>query len=586
MKACDGADKQFYPTPPALAARAWAKFRNREFVRVLEPHAGHGDLAVAHPDYERYGRVPSIDCCEIDIGKHGVLRGKGLNVVGFDFLQFGNGSFYSHIICNPPFQDGAAHVLKAWDVLWDGEIVAILNAETVRNPFSRDRQRLADLIERFGEVEFVEGAFADAQAQRKTDVEVALVYLRKQADIQHDIIGDLLDDLRGDPETPERLGAGYAQPYEVALPNSVIENSVAAFDAAVRAMRDAVFGEARAGYYACLLGETMAVRNGEGPQTKPAVSVGEVHTDMAERYEALKDRAWAGILRSTNVTARLSSAAQKRVESEFAQVKSLAFTVANVYGFLCGLAQAQGEVQSQMACDIFDLITKYHSENTVFYRGWKSNDKHRTCGMRIKTTRFVLPGHSGHTHSLTWESTQLLADFDKVFAMLDGKREPMVGLVRTFADHYGALRDGARMRSSYFDVRYYPGIGTIHFFPRDKALVDRLNRLVGRQHKWLPPEGTPMSDAFWLQYDSAEKLDKAVRAEVNKPSGRFSWDSPLCRVFQSDGKSQQMAAHAIDQALAAVHQRNGIGADWLIADTGNEQRLLATQSPVVLTTPA
>ncbi len=585
MNARDGLETQFYPTPPALAARAWAKFRNREFVRVLEPQAGHGDLAVAHPDYGGF-RTPPIDCCEIDIGKHGVLRGKRLNVVGFDFLEFGNGSFYSHIISNPPFSEGAAHVLKAWDILWDGEIVAILNAETVRNPFSCDRQTLLHLIERCGEVEFVEGAFAVPQAQRKTDVDVALVYLRKQADLKHDIIGDLLAGLHRDGETPEGLGAGYAEHYEVALPNSVIENSVAAFNAAVRTMREAVFGEARASYYACLLGETMAVRNGDGPPAPPAVSVGEVHENMAKRYEALKDRAWAGILRSTNVTARLSSAAQKRVESEFAQVKSLEFTVPNVYGFLCGLASAQGQVQIEMACDVFDLITKYYSENTVFYRGWKSNDKHRTCGMRIKTTRFVLPGHSGYSYSLSWESNQLLADFDKVFAMLDGKHEPEVGLVRTFDEHYQALRDGARMRSSYFDVRYYPGIGSIHFFPRDKTLVDRLNRLVGRQRKWLPPEGTPVSDAFWLQFDNAEKLDKAVRAEVNRSSGRSSWDHPLRGVFQNDSQRRGAAAQAIDQALAAVQQRNGICADWLIADADHEQRFLVTQPPAVLTTPA
>lgn len=144
MNECDSPGCQFLPTPPALAARAWAMFRNREFVRVLEPHAGHGDLAMAHPDYKGY-RTPSIDCCEIDIGKHGVLRGKGLNVVGFDFLEFGSGSFYSHVICNPLFSEGAAHVLKAWGILWDGEIVAILNAETVRVPFSRDCQRLVGL---------------------------------------------------------------------------------------------------------------------------------------------------------------------------------------------------------------------------------------------------------------------------------------------------------------------------------------------------------------------------------------------------------------------------------------------------------
>lgn len=198
MQAYDNLDTQFYPTPPALAARAWAKFKNRNFVRILEPQAGNGDLAQARPDWDRYSGRPAIDCCEIDISKHALLRAKGLNVVGIDFLRFGNGSFYSHIICYPPFAEGATHVLKSWDILWDGEIVAILNAETVRNPFSQERQRLVRLIEQFGEFEFVEGAFAGPQAQRRTDVEVALVYLRKQADLKRDIIGEVLDELCGD----------------------------------------------------------------------------------------------------------------------------------------------------------------------------------------------------------------------------------------------------------------------------------------------------------------------------------------------------------------------------------------------------
>ena len=36
--------RQFYPTPKALAERAWALFKNRTFTRVLEPSAGDGAL--------------------------------------------------------------------------------------------------------------------------------------------------------------------------------------------------------------------------------------------------------------------------------------------------------------------------------------------------------------------------------------------------------------------------------------------------------------------------------------------------------------------------------------------------------------
>lgn len=93
---------QFYPTPKALAERAWALFKNRSFTRVLEPSAGDGALADARPwNDDRYYRTrPIIDCCEIDVTKHATLRGKGYNVVGLDFLQFGNASIYSTVILN------------------------------------------------------------------------------------------------------------------------------------------------------------------------------------------------------------------------------------------------------------------------------------------------------------------------------------------------------------------------------------------------------------------------------------------------------------------------------------------------------
>lgn len=120
-------DFQLYQTTAALAARAWAKFKNRNFRLVLEPSAGDGDLAEAGQTRDFYKRREiKIDCCEIDATKHPLLREKGLTVVGLDFLQFGDGAIYSHIIMNPPFAEGAKHVLKAWNMLWDG-ICAIIN---------------------------------------------------------------------------------------------------------------------------------------------------------------------------------------------------------------------------------------------------------------------------------------------------------------------------------------------------------------------------------------------------------------------------------------------------------------------------
>lgn len=45
---------------------------------------------------------------------------------------------------------------------------------------------------------------------------------------------------------------------------------------------------------------------------------------FAVEYDELKDRAWMSILRSTTVLSKLSSRAQKRIESEFDQMQAKA----------------------------------------------------------------------------------------------------------------------------------------------------------------------------------------------------------------------------------------------------------------------
>lgn len=563
-------DFQFYPTPETLAERAWAKFKNRDFVRVLEPSAGCAHLAKGRPNHgsRSYysGQVPPLDCIEIDVSKHAILREEGFDVIGVDFMQFaGAGAIYSHIIMNPPFADGAKHVLKAWELLYEGEVVAILNAETIRNPFSKEREMLVRLVAQHGEVEFIEGAFAGPEAERKTDVDVALVYLKKESSFGKDLMGDILDGLKREGHIG--LDAGFEEANELAIPANFIENSVLAFEAAVKSMRASVFAEARANRYASRLGMSMEQMNAEHTEEpqKAESSLEWVRREIYKRHSDFKNRGWSGILRSTEVLSRLSSAAQRRIESEFESIKQLEFTVSNIYGFLGGLIAKQGDIQIGMACDCFDLITRYHSDNTVHFMGWKSNDLHRVAGRRIKTTRFVLPGHKTESYSrgLSWDSQQLLRDFDKVFAMLDSKIAPDNGLEAVFDSHFSELRNGGRVSSSYFDVRYYPQRGTIHFFARDKKLVDRLNRLVGRHRQWLPPEGERVSDAFWLQYDKAEQFDKEIRVEASK--GTHNWyENPFDRMRYRDGSERDDAEAKVTAAIATVLEKHGIDPNALL----------------------
>lgn len=570
---------QFYPTPPALAARMWAQFKNRDFARVLDPSAGTGDLLLGAP--HRQHRRLQLDAIEIDAHKHPTLREHGINVVGLDFMEFSTGALYSHILMNPPYAQGCQHVLKAWDSLFNGEIVAIINAETLRNPFSKERQHLAELIQRHGSVNFIEGAFSGPDAVRRADVDVALVHLVKRADTT-DIVGDVIGQLQADRKN-DALAHDIHQQHEITLPNGFVEDLVLTFDAAVSTMRAAVKAEARASYYAGLLGQTLSERDESNrPQAHQAGATAEfVRAAVATRYDDLKERAWSHILRSTQVTSRLSSKAQKRLENEFEAIKKLEISAANIYGFLAGLSSSASEIQIDMACDVFDLVTRYHSDNAVFYMGWKSNDRHRTCGKRIKMTRFVIPGHASDSwsSSLRYESMKMLEDMDKVFAMLDGKQMPEIGLSDLFRRHFAELRAGQRVSSDYFDVRYYPGVGTIHFFPRNKQLVDRLNRVVGRRRAWLPPETQPASEGFWQQYEQAERMDVEVRREFARIA-EASHASPYRRPCLDDAASENAERNApalqlLLQAASTVAQRRGIDVDGALCGQQAEALLLA-----------
>lgn len=550
---------QFYPTPLELAKRAWALFKNKSFTRVLEPSAGEGHLAKIDLEVEYKGHFYSrgritVDCIELDVSRHPLLREKGMEVVGLDFMRFKQGAIYSHIIMNPPFAYGAQHTLHAWDIMYDGEIVSIINAETIKNPYSKERQFLVELIEKHGSVEFLQEEFVEAE--RKTSVEIALVYLRKESRVYEDVCGNILDGLKQDATDEDGLIEDYQEINAVVLPTTFVENQVAAFNAATLASKEAIFGKQRAMYYANILGRTMENIDG-GNGLNVVETVKSLSTEMHEAYKELKNRAWTSILRSTEVTSRLSSAAHKRLTSEFENIKCLEFNVPNIYGFLAGLSGSQGEIQLSMACDVFDIITRYHSENTVFYMGWKSNDNHRTCGMSIKTTRFILPKNTSWNKSLDWDAKQRLGDMDKVFAMLDGKYEPEVSLVSAFDNQMQALREGKRITTSYFDIRWYPGIGTIHFFARDKKLIDRLNRLVGKIRAWLPPEGEKVNEAFWVQFQDSESFDKEFRKELSgKTTSRFN--DPLWGLMSKDHYDHTKAVNNACEALATVFERRGI----------------------------
>jgi hypothetical protein len=419
---------QFYPTHKATARKLVSMFSgmsDREM--ILDASAGQGALLDAIKDMriddyiEKHNRLGlgkepisvddlsnhqierilhglSFNCAEIDFNHHPILKEKGYQMVGTDFLDMRDLSRFSKLVLNPPFKNGAKHLLHAWRGLWEGEIACILNAETIRNPYTAERKFLCDLIERHGRVEFEEGAFENSE--RKTSVEIAYVLLKKSArsDITAEIIADAMNE--GDRSRDEDIVRDvFDTENQIALRGSTIKNAVKAYNAAVQAAKESAIAAGRAGYYASLCGMEYIESSLEGVIAEGAPAV---RKRIAKHHEAILSASWKNIIDSTDFTSRLSSKARERFMSELKTISQLEFTTKNIYALLDGIVASQGEIQTSMMCDVFDEISRYHygnQSNSVSYRGWKSNSKHRTNGMKIKSTRFILPMSKSYASS-------------------------------------------------------------------------------------------------------------------------------------------------------------------------------------------
>lgn len=175
--------KNFYSTPQSLIKKMTDKIVKVNEVKILEPSAGRGDIVDYIEKnqkeifgYHKWDGRLDIDCIEIDDNLQKILTGKGLRVVYNNFLDFSTYKIYDLIIMNPPFDCEDKHLLKAISLMekTGGQIICLLNAETLKNPYSVYRQDLINKMEVLkAEVEFLEDEFKNVD--RKTSVEVALI---------------------------------------------------------------------------------------------------------------------------------------------------------------------------------------------------------------------------------------------------------------------------------------------------------------------------------------------------------------------------------------------------------------------------
>src|SRR5690606_17747656 len=147
-------DKEFYPTPRQVIEKMLFEADIKDTHYILDPSAGKGDIlkAVKSRFSNYYNDIGDRKLYGIEINQDllSILRDNEIQILADDFLEYVPSMSFDRILMNPPFSNGDEHLLHAWDILDKGKIVCLLNAETIKNPYTKKRKLLSHIISENG----------------------------------------------------------------------------------------------------------------------------------------------------------------------------------------------------------------------------------------------------------------------------------------------------------------------------------------------------------------------------------------------------------------------------------------------------
>ena len=522
-------NKTFYPTPKSLIARMVAKIQNTDAKSYLDPSAGKGDIIDYFKDIYKY-RIERIDAIEIDETLQATLKGKGIHVVDNDFLQFAGADKYDVICMNPPFINGHEHLLKAIEIMYCGEIVCLLNIETLKNPNSHMRARLVKKLDNLNaDIEYIKNAFFNAE--RKTKVEVALIYIKIEKQVEDDLF---VDTNKQPSDTQEKITTDN----EIQTLNS-IKNMVDDFNRVVKIGTETLINYYKnynhISKYIKLANQDGKIENWSSDETLTTTMQSKLNQFLRD----VRKSYWIDVLQLDDVKKRLTAKKQDIFYHQLQDQAYMDFTESNIRQFIINLINGYEKTLTDAVVELFDEMSKKYAwddnaefeKNIHYFNGWKTN-KAFFINKKVIMPWYKFIGWSGQWE-ISWDDEKKLHDIDLVMNYFDGKVDYIsIKNALTEAFKKGQTR---KVISTYFEISAFKK-GTIHLIFRDEDVLRRFNIVACKGKNWLPQDygHKPFEQ---LPYDEQEVVKSFENKETyNKNIGNCSFkiQSPKTLMLQSD----------------------------------------------------
>jgi len=451
-------------------------------MKILEPSAGKGDIIEAIEEQFRYRH--DISAIEKDKDLRATLRGKRIKVIDSDFLAFSGPDKFDLIIANPPFNEGDKHLLKAIDILYRGEIVFLLNAETIKNPFSNTRKELVKKLEELNtDIEYISNGFETAE--RPTKVEVALVHIKIDRRVEDDLF-------IGADDTVPKMEPEVDPEYSLSTGRKV-EEMVAEYNQTVKIATETIVEYYRnyrkVGRYIGLNKEPKDYAYSDEDLTELMQST--LNTALA----AIRKDYWRKCLDLREVYTRMTRKKQSEFEHLLEDRGNMDFTENNIRSFVLNLIGSYEKTLTEAVLEIFHKFTEKHAwdadnpneKNIHYFNGWKTNKAFKV------NKKVIIPIYCGwggpFVDSFTGEwrlehdAARELRDIDVVMNYFDGRAHYYS--ISEALEHAFARGQSSKIESTYFTITAHKK-GTIHLTFNDEGILRRFNIAACMGKGWLP----------------------------------------------------------------------------------------------------
>ena len=491
----------FYPTPENVIE---TMMMGEDIVgkTVLEPSAGSGNIV----RWLKRNGAAEVIACETDEHCRKLLYGE-CQLIANDFLTVTKEqvSHVQYIVMNPPFSHGAEHILHAYDIAPAGcTIIALCNNSNLESRYwNKKHALLQETIELYGSSQRLGTVFNTAE--RRTDVDVALIRLYKQGEGDTEFDGYFFSAVDEDTASSKEGLVSYNFIRDIV---GRYVQAVKLFDSVMQAAKE-INDVADFHDYRTVIdektGEQKQVLNNYGtlPVTFGAILCkqddvrGDNGTKIthAQYKKYLQKHYWKIIFSKLNMEKYATAQLRNNINKFIEQQTHIPFTMGNIYRVLDIVMQTNKQRMLKALEEAFDTICSFSAENSTAGEKWKTNANYMV-NKRFICNWVTSIGSLGKMEVREWSSyndnATKINDVCKALCYMTARNWDEIGTlgeyVRKNEPEWGKWFEWGFFRCKGFKK------GTMHFEFLDEDVWYKFNYEVSKLKGWSLPKKTPKAN--------------------------------------------------------------------------------------------